>query len=149
MIASGIALRFHEARSGLLLVSNIEFISNPCFSFKAAHEPFFEITKINQARTFGYRLGRRSHVPSIRDKQISYRTVPFGFGADTGSWTTDDRVILWGLSSAGRAPDLHSGGQRFDPARLHHTLWLRLGVVQSAGTILTIGSRSFADGRGR
>ena len=26
---------------------------------------------------------------------------------------------LWGLSSAGRAPDLHSGGQRFDPARLH------------------------------
>ncbi len=26
---------------------------------------------------------------------------------------------IWGLSSAGRAPDLHSGGQRFDPARLH------------------------------
>ena len=25
-----------------------------------------------------------------------------------------------GISSAGRAPDLHSGGQRFDPARLHH-----------------------------
>ena len=24
-----------------------------------------------------------------------------------------------GLSSAGRAPDLHSGGQRFDPAILH------------------------------
>ena len=26
----------------------------------------------------------------------------------------------WGISSAGRAPDLHSGGQRFDPAILHH-----------------------------
>jgi hypothetical protein len=26
---------------------------------------------------------------------------------------------LWGLSSAGRAPALHAGGQRFDPARLH------------------------------
>ena len=25
----------------------------------------------------------------------------------------------WGLSSAGRAPALHAGGQRFDPARLH------------------------------
>ena len=25
----------------------------------------------------------------------------------------------WGYSSAGRAPDLHSGGQRFDPAILH------------------------------
>ncbi len=28
--------------------------------------------------------------------------------------------ILWGLSSAGRAPALHAGGQRFDPASLHH-----------------------------
>ena len=27
---------------------------------------------------------------------------------------------LWGLSSAGRAPALHAGGQRFDPASLHH-----------------------------
>ena len=26
----------------------------------------------------------------------------------------------WGLSSAGRAPDLHSGGQGFDPPSLHH-----------------------------
>ena len=25
----------------------------------------------------------------------------------------------WGLSSAGRAPALHAGGQRFDPVRLH------------------------------
>ena len=27
--------------------------------------------------------------------------------------------LLRGLSSAGRAPDLHSGGQEFDPPRLH------------------------------
>jgi hypothetical protein len=26
------------------------------------------------------------------------------------------------LSSAGRAPDLHSGGQRFDPVRVHKNL---------------------------
>ncbi len=26
----------------------------------------------------------------------------------------------WGISSAGRAPALHAGGQRFDPAILHH-----------------------------
>ena len=25
----------------------------------------------------------------------------------------------WGLSSVGRAPDLHSGGQEFDSPRLH------------------------------
>ena len=29
---------------------------------------------------------------------------------------------LWGLSSAGRAPALHAGGQRFDPASLHHLI---------------------------
>src|SRR3546814_6840725 len=28
-------------------------------------------------------------------------------------------VILWGHSSAGRAPAWHAGGQRFDPAWLH------------------------------
>ena len=27
---------------------------------------------------------------------------------------------MWGISSAGRAPALHAGGQRFDPAILHH-----------------------------
>ena len=27
-----------------------------------------------------------------------------------------------GISSAGRAPALHAGGQRFDPAILHHNL---------------------------
>ena len=35
------------------------------------------------------------------------------------------RAKQWGLSSAGRAPDLHSGGQRFDPARLHHFLFAK------------------------
>ena len=31
-------------------------------------------------------------------------------------------TLYWGLSSVGRAPALHAGGQRFDPARLHHFL---------------------------
>ena len=29
---------------------------------------------------------------------------------------------VWGCSSAGRAPALQAGGQRFDPAHLHHFL---------------------------
>ncbi len=33
---------------------------------------------------------------------------------------SDHLLFKWGLSSAGRAPALHAGGQRFDPARLHH-----------------------------
>ena len=31
---------------------------------------------------------------------------------------------IWGYSSAGRAPALQAGGQRFDPAYLHHILSL-------------------------
>ena len=30
-------------------------------------------------------------------------------------------ALLRGLSSAGRAPALHAGGQRFEPASLHRT----------------------------
>ena len=30
------------------------------------------------------------------------------------------KIYIWGLSSDGRAPALHAGGQRFDPASLHH-----------------------------
>ena len=29
-------------------------------------------------------------------------------------------LSLWGYSSVGRAPALQAGGQRFDPAHLHH-----------------------------
>ena len=29
--------------------------------------------------------------------------------------------LIWGFSSAGRAPALQAGGQRFDPANLHQT----------------------------
>jgi len=28
--------------------------------------------------------------------------------------------VLWGISSAGRAPALQAGGRRFDPVILHH-----------------------------
>ena len=31
-------------------------------------------------------------------------------------------IPKWGISSAGRAPALRAGGQRFDPARLHSYL---------------------------
>ena len=32
-------------------------------------------------------------------------------------------VKIWGISSAGRAPRLHRGGQEFDPPMLHHIEW--------------------------
>ena len=38
--------------------------------------------------------------------------------------------FLGGISSAGRAPDLHSGGQRFDPAILHQKKHLVIKIVK-------------------
>ncbi len=35
----------------------------------------------------------------------------------------DSLKYIWGLSSDGRAPALHAGGQRFDPASLHHNYY--------------------------
>jgi hypothetical protein len=52
------------------------------------------------------------------------------------------RLVKWGRSSVGRAPDLHSGGRGFNSCRLHHLknsrfmrLFLRLefGVGVAAG----------------
>jgi hypothetical protein len=40
---------------------------------------------------------------------------------------------IWGLSSAGRAPALHAGGQRFDPARLHQKILIVTWQCSSAG----------------
>jgi hypothetical protein len=43
-------------------------------------------------------------------------------GALIGAMGEPPSPHRWGISSAGRAPDLHSGGQRFDPAILHQHL---------------------------
>ena len=38
--------------------------------------------------------------------------------------------FLWGYSSAGRAPALQAGGQRFDPAYLHQ--FFKQGLIAQA-----------------
>ena len=48
---------------------------------------------------------------------------------------SDIGVVNWGHSSAGRAPALHAGGRRFDPAWLHQFTARHEG--DSAGWILT------------
>lgn len=35
------------------------------------------------------------------------------------TYITKSFLLRWGISSAGRAPALHAGGQQFDPAILH------------------------------
>src|SRR5690606_41203881 len=40
-------------------------------------------------------------------------------------------ICRWCHSSAGRAPALHAGGQRFDPAWLHHSSTNRLKYRKS------------------
>ena len=46
-------------------------------------------------------------------------------GGSSPLWPTNKKENnvghgIWGYSSAGRAPALQAGGQRFDPAYLHH-----------------------------
>ena len=46
------------------------------------------------------------------------RVIQFtGYRKDVPKMVED----IWGFSSAGRAPALQAGGQRFDPANLHQT----------------------------
>ena len=45
-------------------------------------------------------------------------------------------LIFWGYSSAGRAPALQAGGQRFDPAYLHHSLIEVVSILVSVGSNL-------------
>src|ERR1051325_7925029 len=51
---------------------------------------------------------------------------------DRGAGALYTPSLAWGRSSAGRAPEWHSGGRRFDPVRLHHhslrSRWLRRTV---------------------
>lgn len=38
-------------------------------------------------------------------------------------------IERWGCSSAGRAPALQAGGQRFDPAQLHHSIGVEMSDI--------------------
>lgn len=53
-----------------------------------------------------------------------------------------------GLSSAGRAPDLHSGGQEFDPPRLHHQAlaWCQQDQPEHASPISAAALRGIGVG---
>ena len=52
----------------------------------------------------------------------------------------EQTIRLWGISSAGRAPDLHSGGQRFDPVILHHLLSCYDALVAELVDALVLGT---------
>ena len=41
-------------------------------------------------------------------------------------------LLIWGCSSAGRAPALHAGGHRFEPVHLHFNLRLLIGRLISS-----------------
>ena len=73
--------------------------------------------RLYPANFFGFRAGLEPRVQSA--------SIHFNPGAGSGYHGQDqvpesDAVsISGGCSSAGRAPDLHSGGRRFDPDQLH------------------------------
>ena len=49
-------------------------------------------------------------------------------------------VSMWGVSSAGRAPVLHAGGQEFDPPTLHHFLKLKNTFLESVLFLFSVFS---------
>ena len=54
----------------------------------------------------------------ILEKNVDIKSM-LCYNSITG---VEKTLVIWGISSAGRAPRLHRGGQRFDPAMLHHML---------------------------
>ena len=59
-------------------------------------------------------------------------------------------AFIWGISSAGRAPALHAGGQRFDPAMLHQTTVTSVTVffcVQALSLLIINNGSLFVVGR--
>ena len=68
-------------------------------------------------------------------------------------------LFLWGISSAGRAPALQAGGQRFEPAILHHFLIIinkfidvkiekKLKVLRAKGHMVDALAPNGDEGRG-
>ena len=77
------------------------------------------------SRGYGFDSYRARHfimiINYIREVAQLGRALGLGpRGRRFESCLPDFFLKLWGLSSAGRAPALHAGGQRFDPASLHH-----------------------------
>ena len=59
------------------------------------------------------------------EKSQSVRTENGKIAQDIFSKASNEAFLkideqVWGISSAGRAPALHAGGQEFDPLILHH-----------------------------
>ena len=59
------------------------------------------------------------------------------FASKSNESDLQDASIIWGRSSAGRAPDLHSGGQEFDPPRLHHSSLLFIQIPYTIRSLST------------
>ena len=77
------------------------------------------VTKSQRVKLGRRGLTRRTASHGILLNVCGFCSVSFsGFGKPE---------IMWGFSSAGRAPALQAGGQRFDPANLHH-IWVASSV---------------------
>ena len=70
-----------------------------------------------------------------RSKGVPVKAQRSGFNGERRNKATEEHLMLalnaqivdlistiWGFSSAGRAPALQAGGQRFDPANLHQEI---------------------------
>ena len=88
-------------------VGNSRSTPNRHTSFGEYGEPVL----VSPLRVLCFSEGLGAGSPGLCIQLASIDFFQAGFRRGTGG--------IWGCSSAGRAPDLHSGGRRFDPDQLH------------------------------
>ncbi len=71
---------------------------------------------------YGFDSFRARHIREVAQLGRALGLGPRGRRFESCLPDQEELKHVWGLSSAGRAPALHAGGQRFDPARLHQLI---------------------------
>ncbi|CAN0512251.1 unnamed protein product, partial [Laminaria digitata] len=98
-----------------------EYVPGPCTHRPSHHGSWVYPKAVRQPFE-----GAADHEPDRPHISSERQTLSWSSGSRqaVGHMTSGSKA--WGLSSAGRAPDLHSGGQEFDPPRLHHLCLARI-----------------------
>ena len=81
-----------------------------------------------EIRGFIPRSMPKEEIPSVKEEPLGSQTIIASVPMSLYHFQGSQNGEPWGFSSAGRAPALQAGGQRFDPANLHH-VW----IASSAG----------------
>ena len=89
---------------------------------RSAKWKHFEGFFLNRCLIFEVRKGPLQSDSKKRKKNRGHKSNYFNYSITSYLLPNTSYFKIWGYSSAGRAPALQAGGQRFDPAYLHQ-IW--------------------------